>query len=102
MDPVAWHKVRNVIMLVAMRAVSLETDRGQSDDLPGIFEYFGYMLGAATSLFGPWISFKDYAALHSTKNELVSQQYLSDSHEFDCHLIICRIFDGSWTADGPW
>ncbi|XP_024940502.1 protein-serine O-palmitoleoyltransferase porcupine isoform X2 [Cephus cinctus] len=64
MKPAEWHKVRSVIMVAAMKAVSVAMDNIYIEKRPNLWEYSGYMLCASTCLFGPWISFKDYVALY--------------------------------------
>ncbi|XP_043281086.1 protein-serine O-palmitoleoyltransferase porcupine isoform X2 [Venturia canescens] len=69
LDPVDWHKVRSVIMIASMRTISLASDVKLKEEIPSILEYTGYVYGAATALFGPWISFKDYTALQNLHNQ---------------------------------
>ncbi|XP_063219630.1 protein-serine O-palmitoleoyltransferase porcupine isoform X2 [Bacillus rossius redtenbacheri] len=59
-----WHKVRGSQMLLAMKAISLafDTDYGVLHHLPSFLEFMGYVLCAGTSIFGPWIPYRDYVA----------------------------------------
>ncbi|XP_012252369.2 protein-serine O-palmitoleoyltransferase porcupine [Athalia rosae] len=67
MDPTSWHKVRGVIMIAAMKVVAVAFDEVVAP-LPGALEYMGYVFCPATSIFGPWISYKDYTALYGAVN----------------------------------
>lgn len=70
MEPADWHKIRSVIMIAVMKAVSVSVDKLDTNYLPNILEYTGYIFGATTCFFGPWIPFKDYiASLHYKKSE---------------------------------
>lgn len=64
MQSIIWHKVRSVIMIMVMKAISVAIDRSDSNNLPDIYSYMGYMLCGVTCLFGPWVSFNDYLLLH--------------------------------------
>ncbi|XP_012282252.1 protein-serine O-palmitoleoyltransferase porcupine [Orussus abietinus] len=64
MEPSSWHKVRSIVMIGAMKGISVAIDNTDSLSLPSFYEYLGYMFGAATCLFGPWISFKNYIDLY--------------------------------------
>lgn len=86
MDPVDWHKVRSVIMIASMRTISLASDVKQMEEIPGILEYSGYVFGAATALFGPWISFKDYMALRSFENQWVTFVHFFSSFSYSILL----------------
>lgn len=76
MDPVAWHKIRSVIMIAAMKAVSISLDT--TNDIPDIWEYAGYIFNPATCVFGPWIPFHDYVSIERDPNSWVwlSSEYL--------------------------
>lgn len=63
MSPIIWHKVRSVVMTMAMKTISIAIDKVDSIDLPNVYSYMGYTFCGATCLFGPWISFKDYVSL---------------------------------------
>ncbi|XP_034935866.1 protein-serine O-palmitoleoyltransferase porcupine [Chelonus insularis] len=68
MDPVAWHKIRSVIMIAAMKAISMSFDKATSTPQPflllsNFLQYAGYIFNPSTCLFGPWISFQDYITL---------------------------------------
>ncbi|KZC11007.1 PREDICTED: protein-serine O-palmitoleoyltransferase porcupine [Dufourea novaeangliae] len=60
MPPVVWHKIRSVVMTMAMKTISVAIDKIDSNNLPNIYSYMGYTFCGVTCLFGPWISFKDY------------------------------------------
>ncbi|XP_014604023.1 PREDICTED: protein-serine O-palmitoleoyltransferase porcupine [Polistes canadensis] len=63
MKPIIWHKVRSIIMTMAMRTISVAADSIESNDIPDFYSYMGYMFCAATSYLGPWVPLKDYLAL---------------------------------------
>ena len=64
MDPVSWHKIRGVVMIAVMKEISIAVDQDESDKKPPVlWEYVGYLVSPLTSIFGPWISFKDYSEL---------------------------------------
>ncbi|EZA55010.1 hypothetical protein DMN91_009151 [Ooceraea biroi] len=69
MQPVVWHKVRSMVMTMAMKVISVAIDTNGSDDLPDIYSYMGYMFCGVTCLFGPWVSFKDYLSLRCCNNQ---------------------------------
>nr|XP_018900242.1 PREDICTED: protein-serine O-palmitoleoyltransferase porcupine [Bemisia tabaci] len=62
MKSTLWQKIRGPHMLIAMKTISLVYDHSSSSQkaLPGIQEYLGYTLSPGSSVFGPWISYKDY------------------------------------------
>lgn len=70
MQPVVWHKVRSVIMTMAMKVISVAIDTNSSNNLPDIYSYMGYMFCSVTCLFGPWVSFKDYLSLRCRNNQV--------------------------------
>ncbi|XP_078048475.1 protein-serine O-palmitoleoyltransferase por isoform X1 [Augochlora pura] len=63
MPPVTWHKIRSVVMTMAMKTISVAIDKVDSNDLPDIYSYMGYAFCGVTCVFGPWTSFKDYISL---------------------------------------
>ncbi|KAL0099343.1 hypothetical protein PUN28_020125 [Cardiocondyla obscurior] len=63
MHPVTWHKIRSVVMIMVMKAISIAIDTDDSNDLPDIYSFMGYMFCGITCLFGPWVSFRDYLSL---------------------------------------
>ncbi|XP_047349462.1 uncharacterized protein LOC124949030 isoform X2 [Vespa velutina] len=63
MKPIIWHKVRSIIMTMAMKTISVAADSIESNNIPDFYSYMGYMFCAATSFFGPWVPLKDYLAL---------------------------------------
>lgn len=70
MQPVIWHKVRSVIMTVAMKVISIAIDTSDSNNLPDIYSYMSYMFCGVTCIFGPWISFKDYVSLRTSNSQV--------------------------------
>lgn len=70
MPPVIWHKVRSVVMTMAMKTISVAIDRVNSNDLPNIYSYMGYTFCGVTCLFGPWTSFKDYTSIRYINNQV--------------------------------
>ncbi|XP_043511442.1 protein-serine O-palmitoleoyltransferase porcupine [Frieseomelitta varia] len=69
MPSIIWHKVRGVVMTVAMKTISVGIDKSDINDLPNIYAYMGYMFCSVTCLFGPWISFKDYISIRHVANQ---------------------------------
>ncbi|XP_076658438.1 protein-serine O-palmitoleoyltransferase por [Halictus rubicundus] len=63
MPPIVWHKIRSVVMTMAMKTISIAVDKINSNDLPDIYSYMGYTFCGVTCVFGPWISFKDYVSI---------------------------------------
>ncbi|KAL6266459.1 hypothetical protein P5V15_003307 [Pogonomyrmex californicus] len=63
MQPVIWHRIRSVIMTMVMKAISIAIDVNDSNKVPDVYSFMGYMFCGVTCLFGPWISFKDYLSL---------------------------------------
>ncbi|XP_058805464.1 protein-serine O-palmitoleoyltransferase porcupine [Phymastichus coffea] len=59
-----WHSIKSVIMVASMKASSVAIDIIESDTRVNCFEYAGYMLCSATTLFGPWVSFENYKNLY--------------------------------------
>ncbi|XP_046429500.1 protein-serine O-palmitoleoyltransferase porcupine isoform X1 [Neodiprion fabricii] len=81
MKPAFWHKIRGVTMIASMKAVSVVME-SDTFPLPSFLEYIGYMLCPATCLFGPWVSYKDYATLYrvnqwSVRKILIALGYLT-------------------------
>lgn len=70
MSPITWHKIRSVVMTMAMKTISVAIDKTKSNDLPDIYTYMGYTFCGVTCLFGPWISFKDYVSIHYANNQV--------------------------------
>lgn len=71
MQPIVWHKVRSVIMIMAMKAISVAIDtHGSNNNVPDFYSYMGYMFCSVTCIFGPWISFKDYFSLRYSNNQV--------------------------------
>ncbi|XP_011142020.1 protein-serine O-palmitoleoyltransferase porcupine [Harpegnathos saltator] len=69
MQSIIWHKVRSVIMTMAMKVISIAIDSSNSTNLPDIYSYTSYMFCGVTCLFGPWISFKDYISLYTSNSQ---------------------------------
>ncbi|XP_032678730.1 protein-serine O-palmitoleoyltransferase porcupine [Odontomachus brunneus] len=69
MQSVIWHKVRSVIMTMAMKVISIAIDTSDSNDLPDIYSYTSYVFCGVTCLFGPWISFRDYISLRTSNSQ---------------------------------
>ncbi|XP_076177852.1 protein-serine O-palmitoleoyltransferase por isoform X2 [Ptiloglossa arizonensis] len=69
MPPIVWHKIRSVVLNMAMKTISVAIDKIDSNDLPNIFSYMGYTFCGVTCLFGPWISFKDYISVRYLNNK---------------------------------
>ena len=68
MEPISWHKIRGVVMIVVMKEISIAVEQNESDEKPPVlWEYIGYIVSPMTLVFGPWISFRDYANLHGQK-----------------------------------
>lgn len=70
MQPVIWHKIRSVIMTMVMKAISIAIDTSDSNNLPDIYSFMGYMFCGVTCLFGPWVSFRDYLSLRYSNNQV--------------------------------
>lgn len=99
MKPSSWHKVRGVAMIASMKAVGVAID-ADTFPLPGPLEYMGYILCPATCLFGPWICYKDYAALYRA-NRWVNAVLVSKGKIFQLDIIIIlpicfRAYNESW------
>ncbi|XP_031846798.1 protein-serine O-palmitoleoyltransferase por [Nomia melanderi] len=69
MSPLVWHKIRSVVMIMAMKTISVAVDKVDSNDLPDIYSYMGYTFCGVTCVFGPWISFKDYISVRYINNQ---------------------------------
>lgn len=64
MDPVSWHRIRGILMIAAMKTVSISLDSNKNKNLSfNIWEYTGYIFSPITCIFGPWISFNNYKAI---------------------------------------
>lgn len=70
MKPIIWHKVRSIIMTMAMKTISVAADSIESNNIPDFYSYMGYMFCAATSFFGPWVPLKDYLALRRPNQQV--------------------------------
>ena len=64
MDPKDWHKIRGVIMIVAMKSSSIAVDKTETEGYINFYEYIGYMLCSINALFGPWTTFENYVNLY--------------------------------------
>ncbi|XP_033219815.1 protein-serine O-palmitoleoyltransferase porcupine [Belonocnema kinseyi] len=65
MEAASWHKIRGVVMIAVMKEISIAVDQNESNHKPPVlWQYVGYLVSPVTSIFGPWISFKDYSELH--------------------------------------
>ncbi|CAK9799608.1 Protein-serine O-palmitoleoyltransferase porcupine [Anthophora plagiata] len=104
MPPIIWHKVRSVVMTMAMKTISVAIDKIDTNDLPNIYTYMGYTFCSVTCLFGPWMSFKDYISIRYTSNQdkwwiLYAVQYALISFLFltisNCWMQ-WMIMDNSW------
>ena len=53
-------------MLIAMKVISVafDIDSGIIQKPPGGFEFLGYVLSVGNSVFGPWVSYKDYLLIY--------------------------------------
>ncbi|KAK9298205.1 hypothetical protein QLX08_008367 [Tetragonisca angustula] len=69
MPSIIWHKVRGVVMTVAMKTISVGIDKSDTNNPPNIYAYMGYMFCSVTCLFGPWISYKDYISIRHVTNQ---------------------------------
>lgn len=52
-------------MVLAMKLISLafDLDSGTLLEMPNFWEYAGYVFQIGSVIFGPWVSFTDYAHL---------------------------------------
>lgn len=68
-----WHQIRGAQMMLAMKLISLafDLDSGAVRELPGIWDYAGYVLHVGSVIFGPWISYQDYATLLNAPEERI-------------------------------
>lgn len=64
MEAKEWHKIRSVIMIASMKAISVAVDNSENENFATFHEYAGYMLCSVTLLFGPWTPYKSYLDLH--------------------------------------
>ncbi|KAL7289253.1 protein-serine O-palmitoleoyltransferase porcupine [Trichogramma pretiosum] len=62
-----WNKIRGVVMIAVMKAISLTVDMSDTDKIVNVHEYIGYMLCGITAIFGPWTSFETYTNLYNEK-----------------------------------
>ncbi|XP_043803579.1 protein-serine O-palmitoleoyltransferase porcupine isoform X2 [Apis laboriosa] len=69
MPPIIWHKIRSVVMTMAMKTISIAIEKIDTNNSPNIYAYMGYMFCSVTCLFGPWISFKDYISIRYITNQ---------------------------------
>ncbi|KYQ55766.1 putative protein-cysteine N-palmitoyltransferase porcupine [Trachymyrmex zeteki] len=69
MQPVIWHRIRSVIMTMVMKAISVAIDTNDSNNLPDVYSYMGYMFCGVTCLFGPWVSFRNYLSLRYSSSQ---------------------------------
>ena len=70
MPPIIWHKIRSVVMTMAMKTISIAIEKIDTNNSPNIYAYMGYMFCSVTCLFGPWISFKDYISIRYITNQV--------------------------------
>jgi len=60
-NPAMWNRIRGLLLVTAMKIISVSIDQDKKvNELPNLFEFFGYCLHPGSSVFGPWISFVDY------------------------------------------
>ncbi|XP_065215367.1 protein-serine O-palmitoleoyltransferase porcupine [Planococcus citri] len=73
-----WPRIRNVQMLIVMKAVSLTMDyEGKFiREFPSFFEYFGYIFCFGNCIFGPWVDFKSYLEIFVPKRP--TRQYVTE------------------------
>lgn len=67
MEPKEWHKIRGVIMIASMKAISVAVDNSENENFTTSYEYFGYMLCSVNLLFGPWTPYENYLNLYKKK-----------------------------------
>ena len=79
MEGAEWHRVRGAQMVVAMKVISVafDLDSGQIPRLPGPWHFAGYLLHPGTVIFGPWVSYQEYANVefHAKKKMVCMLQY---------------------------
>ncbi|KAH0546014.1 protein-serine O-palmitoleoyltransferase porcupine [Cotesia glomerata] len=122
MDPASWHRIRGIIMIAAMKAVSISLDSKNNRNFSfNIWEYIAYIFSPLTCIFGPWMSFCNYKAITSgtverkltirqiivlwlgdlgvaLKNFIVALIFLSISNCFAQWFIPNYISDGKWST----
>ena len=58
-------------MVATMKIISLafDLDQGRIESLPSLVEFLGYVLHPGSIVFGPWLSYEEYANidLHAKK-----------------------------------
>ncbi len=62
-------------MVMAMKVISLafDLDSGQIPRLPNIWQFTGYLMHPGTIIFGPWVSYSEYANIEfHAKKKMVS------------------------------
>ncbi len=66
-----WHQIRGAQMVATMKVVSLsfDVDQGRVNELPSMMAFLGYILHPGSVVFGPWVSYTEYANhdLHAKK-----------------------------------
>lgn len=62
-----WNTIRGPNMIAAMKFISLgfDSDSTKLSENPTSLGLFGYILCPANSVYGPWISYKQYVAIYS-------------------------------------
>ncbi|KAK9880717.1 hypothetical protein WA026_013041 [Henosepilachna vigintioctopunctata] len=66
-DPAIFLQIRGILMVLIMKVLSLVDETVERKTSIGILQYFGYSLCCANILFGPWITFREYLGIHSTR-----------------------------------
>ncbi|XP_012234703.1 protein-serine O-palmitoleoyltransferase porcupine isoform X2 [Linepithema humile] len=108
MQPIIWHKLRSVIMIMAMKAISIaiDTNSSGSNNLPDIYSYLGYMFCGVTCLFGPWVSFKDYFLLRCSNNQTYTKWWITCSIGYAFLSFVFLSISNCWTqwifVDNSW
>ncbi|KAG7201962.1 hypothetical protein KM043_004665 [Ampulex compressa] len=69
MQPVVWHKIRGLVMTMAMKTISVAIDVVDQKVFPDVYSYMGYSFCGVTCLFGPWTPFKDYISIRQLNSQ---------------------------------
>ena len=70
--------------------------------MPSIFEYFGYALCPGTTVFGPWVSYKEYMDIFKTPKWVRQSHYLYFLSNQSKIEFISRTLLGCSKSSFPW
>ncbi|KAJ8301964.1 hypothetical protein KUTeg_020951 [Tegillarca granosa] len=80
-------------IILSMKVIGLAFDiSNNTEELPSVFEYLGYVYCVGTVIFGPWISYRDYLVVFKQEKSKFSLWWLFKCVKSSVIGLLCMTF----------